>query len=50
MSNLATFPPSPFDAANDFLSVAPTTFPRAAFRAGCDFFRAAVALGIERPG
>jgi hypothetical protein len=38
MSNLAAFPPSAFDAANDFLSVAPATFQQAAFRVGCDFF------------
>jgi hypothetical protein len=50
MSNLAAFPSAAFGSANDFLSVAPATFPRAAFRVGCVFFRAAVALGIERPG
>jgi len=38
MSNLAAFPPSAFDSSGDFLSVAPATFPRAAFRVGCDFF------------
>jgi hypothetical protein len=48
MNNLAAFPPAVFDSSTDFLSVAPATFPRAAFRVGCDFFRAAVALGIER--
>jgi hypothetical protein len=38
MSNLAIFSPPPFDAANDFLSVAPATFQRAAFRVSRDFF------------
>jgi hypothetical protein len=37
MSSLAIFPPSPSDAANDFLSVAPATFPPVAFRVRGDF-------------
>jgi hypothetical protein len=42
--------PAAFDSSDDFLSVAPATFQRAAFRVGFDFFRAAAAPGIERPG
>jgi hypothetical protein len=32
MSNLATFSPSAFDAANGFFSVAPATFHQATWR------------------
>jgi hypothetical protein len=49
MSNLAAFPPSPFDASNGFLSGASATFLPTAFDAPTDFLRAAIALGIERP-
>jgi hypothetical protein len=38
MSNLATFSPSPFDAANGFLSVASATFLPTAFDARHEFF------------